>query len=197
MKKLLCILIFLFCVLAFACSSAIADIETTNPLKPLGKEGIVEARLPDSVTIIKDEAFEGTGLIKVELSDNVSFVGERAFANISSLREIRIPLATHYIASTAFEGSNRITIIAPANSYARMWAKNQGLPFSPLIMLYAFTQTNVISIIFVDRFDEIIELDCFTTFKSEAQWRKLEETNITQIEELIANHVQGRSPPIA
>ena len=155
-----------------------------------------QAIIPSSVKIIEDEAFEGTALIKVELPGKVLSIGDRAFAGIYSLREIKVPLATKYIASTAFDGSERITITAPANSYARTFARSRGLPFSPIVMFCASTQIPLISVFCIDRSTEIIETKT-TAFNPETQWQRIEEIKITRTEELIANHVQGRSPPMA
>lgn len=189
MKKGITFVLIVLCVLVFAISYASArDIPE--------KEIIVESRLPASLEIIGEEAFDGTALTKIELPSTVIQVGERAFANILSLREVSIPYLTRYIASNAFEGSNRTTITAPANSYARTYARTKDIPFSPIVMLCASTQASVATILSISRSKEILESDSSVRPILETQWKRIEEINITRTEELIANHVQGRAPPI-
>lgn len=197
MRKLLLVFLTLLCIMAFAVSCASADNSAAIVLELQEQKNIYESKLPESVELIEDEAFEGTALIKVEIPNNVVSIGERAFAGISSLREIRIPITTSYIADTAFEGSNRTTITAPGNSYARAYAKNHGLPFSPIIMFCASTQGTSLSALSFNRRTEVAENDTKSDFKPKTQWRRIEEINISRTEELIANHVQGRSPPMA
>ena len=200
MRKIMLIITISLCVLAFTT----ADATTDNTLffdstisESHEKEFIRGFTLPASVEIIEDEAFESTALVKVELPQSVIVIGERAFADISTLREVIIPQTTSYIASTAFEGSNRTTITAPGNSYAQTWAKEHGVPFSPIIMFCASTQLSTTSIMLIDGYREIIERNSSSDKKPGKQWYIIEEINITRAEELIANHVQGRSPPMS
>lgn len=194
MKKAILLLIIMLCLLTLTIS--LAEAEGFIPFIP--EDGIItEARLPASVTVIEDEAFEGTALVKVELPESVETIGERAFANISTLCKIRIPVTTSYIASSAFEGSNRTIITAPGNSYARTWAKEHGLPFSPIVMICASVQGPSIQILTSNRSTEVMDGQTESDNKPESQWRKIEEINVIRTEELIANHVQGRSPPRA
>lgn len=194
MKKAIPFLVILLCILAFTISSA----ETKEFISLIPEnETVTEAKLPSSLETIEDEAFEGTALVKVELPEGVETIGEHAFANISTLCNIRIPITTSYIASSAFEGSDRTTITAPGNSYARTWAKNNGLPFSPIVMFCASVQGQSIQVITLNRSTEVTDGQTESDIKPEKQWRRIEEIKITRTEELIANHVQGRSPPMA
>ena len=59
-------------------------------------------QLPVSLRVIEDEAFEGTAIVSAALPDSVESIGERAFANISALRSVKIPNATKEIAKSAF-----------------------------------------------------------------------------------------------
>lgn len=197
MKKALPFILILLCTWAFTISLAIAERDPVIILELQEKDAITEAKLPASVKTIEDEAFEGTAIVKVELPDSVESLGERVFANITTLREIKIPFTTRHIASSAFDGSNRTTIIAPANSYARTFARTHGLPFSPIVMFCASVQDPSVSVLNVNRSTEVIETEAKANFSSETQWRRIEELNITRTEELIANHVQGRAPPMA
>ena len=197
MKKVLLFIVSLLCIMAFAISYATAERGIAIVLELREKEIIPESKLPESVEIIEDEAFEGTALRKIKLPDSADSVGERAFADIPTLREIRISIKTSYIANNAFEGSERTTIIAPANSYARAYAKNQGIPFSTIVMFCASTQGTMASTLSINRSTEILESEDKSDSIPEHQWRRIEELNIARTEELIANHVEGRAPPKA
>lgn len=94
-------------------------------------------KLPASLKIIEDEAFEDTAIENVALPESVESVGERAFASITTLRSVRIPDNTQHIAATAFEGSRSLTIIAASNSYARNWAKENGIAFEQILVISA------------------------------------------------------------
>ena len=204
MKKIIPFGIIVLCVLAFTVSFTIAErgvaIVLELPEKELldfhTGEAIPESKFPASVEIIEDEAFEGTALGNVELPNSAIKIGERAFADISTLRDVRIPFTTQYIASSAFDGSDKTTITAPVNSYARVYARNHGLPFSPVAMFCATTQMLSISSFISDRSKEVIDIDVKPYINPETQWRRIEELNIIRTEKLIANHVQGRAPPM-
>ena len=194
MRRMITFLLILLCGLAFT-SYASAEIETL--VVELSEKGIIaEAKLPTSIELIEDEAFEGTALIKIELPDKTLSIGEQAFANIQSLQEIKIPFTTKQIASTAFNGSNKATIIAPVNSYARAFARKHGLPFYPIVMFCATGQGTTIPILSVNRSTEVKETENKTNFSPETQWRRIDELTTFRTEELIANHVQGRAPPM-
>ena len=196
MKKVIPFILILLFILAFAISYASAERGVAIVLELPDKDSIPKSKLPAYVTVIEDEAFEGTALVKVELPETVRSLGERSFANISTLQEVRIPLATKYIASTAFDGSYRTTITAPANSYAKAYARTHGLPFSPIVMFCASVQGQLVQVVTLNRAAEIIDRHAKSDFKPETQWRRIEEINVARTEELIANHVQGRSPPM-
>ena len=88
--------------------------------------------LPASLQIIDDSAFEGTALVSVDIPESVTYIGENAFANIPSLLAVHIPDATQFIGKDAFTNSNKVTITASSNSYARTWAKDNGFRFQVL-----------------------------------------------------------------
>lgn len=151
--------------------------------------------LPASVEIIEEEAFEGTAIIKIELPETVKSVGDRAFANIDTLRSIRIPLATKVIAATAFAGSKNVTINAVPNSYARKFARTQGLPFSPVASFCATNQgTMSFSSAEGAHFDFITVIS--EEYKLERNYRQLEEYNVVGTLDIIFNEIQGRGPPM-
>ena len=97
--------------------------------------------LPAALQIIDESAFEGTALVSVELPEKLEYIGEKAFAHILTLRSIHIPDSTKHIGKNAFTGSGQVTITAYSNSYARTWARNNGIPFNPIAALTASNGT--------------------------------------------------------
>ncbi|MBQ3762133.1 MAG: leucine-rich repeat protein [Clostridia bacterium] len=82
--------------------------------------------LPTALQIIDERAFYGsTSIGKVVLSNNVTEIRSRAFAN-STLYEINLPASITYIAEDAFEGPDKVTITASEGSYAYRWAVEHG-----------------------------------------------------------------------
>ena len=78
--------------------------------------------MPASLETIEEEAFYGDQSIdKVVLSDNVTTIGPRAFAD-SSLTEINLPGSITYIDPSAFDGPDQVTVTADPNTYAYDWA---------------------------------------------------------------------------
>ena len=102
--------------------------------------------LPASLQVIEDSAFEGTAIVSVGISESVSYIGERAFANIPTLLGVSIPDKTQFIGKEAFADSKQVTLTASSNSYARTWAKDNGYRFRLLatfsardgMILYSF-----------------------------------------------------------
>ena len=153
-------------------------------------------RLPISLMIIEDEAFEGTAVTEVILPETVTTIGERAFADIDNLRSIRIPIGTISIADNVFAGSNRVVITAAPNSYARAWAKKNHVPFSPITVMYAGfggvnASTNLVTVS-----KEIIDIESIEKQESIRTWKRLEEIEVYNTIKIIANIVQGRAPPV-
>ncbi len=93
--------------------------------------------LPSSLRIIDDSAFEGTALVSVDIPESVTYIGDNAFANIPTLLAVHIPDATQFIGKNAFANSKNVTITASSNSYARSWAKDNGLRFQLLVTFSA------------------------------------------------------------
>jgi len=88
--------------------------------------------MPARLEVIEDEAFMGdTSISRVTLSDTVTRIGSRAFAD-SSLTEIHLPRSITYIADDAFEGCMDFVVTADEGSYAHDWAAQKGL-VEPLI----------------------------------------------------------------
>ena len=102
--------------------------------------GVVEARiwvgimpesdykLPESLTIIEEEAFYGSVIQGLIIPDSVKTIGPRAFANCLNLRGVELSSEIESIADDAFENCPNLTIFASRGSYAAMYAEDRGIP---------------------------------------------------------------------
>lgn len=103
----------------FAAILVLAMLLTNSGLSALADAVL---NMPAALKIIDEEAFYGdTSIDKVVLSDKVKEIRARAFAN-STLSEINLPDSLTFIAEDAFDGSDKVTVTAPAGSYAYQWA---------------------------------------------------------------------------
>ena len=84
---------------------------------------LVRLELPENVTEIGEEAFAGTGVQAIDVPENIQQIGARAFADCEILRVVVIPSADVTIDPTAFEGCGDITIIAPAGGTVQTFAE--------------------------------------------------------------------------
>ena len=142
--KLFLLVLFLV-LIAFTCAQAAVNEEkaaqmpasvlvkyTSLPevkITPAAAETTPSFKLPASLQVIEDSAFEGTAIVSVELPESVAYIGDYAFADIQTLLGIQIPDATTYIGKNAFAGSKQVTLTASSGSYARTWARENGLRF--------------------------------------------------------------------
>ena len=85
--------------------------------------------LPDSLTTIEAEAFEGGAFRYVQLPEGAIMIGSRAFADCPSLAYIYIPEETGTIAVDAFSGVSGLTILGRSGSYAEFYAQRNGIAF--------------------------------------------------------------------
>ena len=197
-KKYLSVLVFVIVAMAFTVSFA-SSIENDALLiannAQLEEIYIRVLEFPASLEVIEEEAFEGTAIVNVKIPETVTTISDRAFANIPTLRSIRIPLATTQIASNAFAGSNNVTINAAPDSYARKYAKAHGLPFSPVTMFCAENQGTISVNITVCAHIDIDTVSADNNIP-ERQWQKLEEINVIGTLDIIFNDIQGRGPPM-
>ena len=85
------------------------------------------AVFPSSLRDICDEAFSGTAIDSAYFGDKLVTIGEKAFMNVETLKDVYIPEETSYIGNKAFP---RATFIHGAeNSYAEKWALLNGYSF--------------------------------------------------------------------
>ena len=203
------IITLLLTLFVFTCANAAVNTDsgkqlpasqTIRPAEETPEKQRTASILPAALQIIDESAFEGTALISVELPEELEYIGEKAFAHILSLRSIRIPDKTKYIGKNAFTGSGKVTITAYADSYARTWARNNGLPFAPIAALTASGGTPQITGLNLNRTtqDQLTNDETIQTPKySEQNGRAEGEIKAAKHEECFAYSVQGRAPPMA
>lgn len=86
--------------------------------------------LPRALRSIGEEAFKGTAVESVVIADGVTAIGERAFADMHTLKMICVPESVEYIADHAFEGSMNLVIQGKTDSYISRWAREHGIAFT-------------------------------------------------------------------
>ena len=95
-----------------------------------GCTALTAIELPEELTRIRPQVFEGCiGLTSVRIPESVTEIGWTAFANCKNLEYVWLPPAITDISLAAFVDCPRLTIHAPAGSYAEAFAKRAGIPF--------------------------------------------------------------------
>jgi len=124
MKKLALILALLFSIsIWFSSASLLWD----DPPEDMSLAFV----LPTSLVMIEDEAFVATAAQTVLLTDSLSEIGDRAFADSPSLKIVIIPGSVVYIGEHAFDGISDLTIRGEKGSYAAKWAQEHNIAFVP------------------------------------------------------------------
>ncbi len=211
-KKANKIIIFSFCLVAFlmiftyAHANMLPDAisnqkDTAFIIQQQNKEGTQESsfNLPTSLITIEESAFEGTALTTVKLPEQVKTIEDNAFANIPTLKTIFIPKATSYIGKDTFKGSNRITITSAPKSYARVWARDNEIPFSPIISFYAYIPPLPVAVTYTSKAERpelMLEGETIYNQRANQTGRMTRELNAEQFETFTAFHIQGRAPPL-
>ncbi len=85
--------------------------------------------LPAALARIEEEAFMGCSFAYIKLSENVTSIGNKAFADCPYLVHIYIPQKTTAIADDAFYGMTGLVIHGTAGSYAEEYASLHGFTF--------------------------------------------------------------------
>jgi len=88
------------------------------------------AHFPNSLRYIGEEAFQGTAFRTLVLQDGFLQAGERAFSEMSQLRDAYIPGSVEYIAGSAFMRSGLETIYGLYDTYAEKWAEEHQVAFA-------------------------------------------------------------------
>ena len=100
----------------------------------IGCSKLQNLTLSENLKEIQTGAFIScTSLKKVIIPDGVKIIEESAFGGCTSLEEIHISASVTEIEgvnqSGAFTDCSKLTIYAPAGSYAEQYAKDNGIPF--------------------------------------------------------------------
>ena len=85
--------------------------------------------LPQSLTIIGEEAFAGIAAERVDVTENVVSIESRAFADCGNLREIIIPSTVLSIDDHALSGCDNVTIYGTKGTEAERFANAAGFAF--------------------------------------------------------------------
>ena len=86
--------------------------------------------IPPSITSIGNWAFKDCSSLKnLTIPDSVILIGYKAFGGCTSLTDVTIPESATEIRFDAFEGCPKLTIHAPTGSYAEQLAKEYNIPF--------------------------------------------------------------------
>ena len=89
---------------------------------------------PTGLSVIEPEAFAGIPATLIKLSENVSIIGDQAFANCSYLNQIYIPRSVVSISDTAFDSVPKavLSIVGYNNTKAQYYATSNNISFIPL-----------------------------------------------------------------
>ena len=156
--------------------------------------------LPASLEMIGEEAFEGIATSKIQLPETLTAIGDRAFANARNLRHVYIPASVKTIGRNAFDGTRQLTITGASGSYARTWARENGIPFSPITVMYADAGAQPAGSVFLrdtESSNAIFDDDVLTSQGDRPTRRHHDELNASKYQGYVAFHILGRAPPAA
>lgn len=94
-------------------------------------EGDAGFTLPTELVSIGEEAFAGIPAERVEITENVTSIGARAFADCEKLTALVIPATVEHIDDTALDGTENVTVYGEADSEAQRFAEANNIPFVP------------------------------------------------------------------
>ena len=91
-----------------------------------------EVRFGKNVTRIDGWAFQRCGLREVVLPEGLTLINGEAFQGFQDLESVTIPDSVTDIEESAFDGCERLTIHAREGSFAERFAAARGIPFAAL-----------------------------------------------------------------
>ncbi len=94
------------------------------------RDGIKSVVIPNTMAEIPELCFAAMdSLTKMVIPNGVHLIGDEAFAWCNSLDSVVIPSAVTSIEHDAFKDCPKLTIHAPAGSFAEQYAKDHNIPF--------------------------------------------------------------------
>ena len=119
---------------------------------PIVKTSLTSITLPNSVTSIGSNAFEGcSGLTTITLSNSITSIGSNAFGGCSGLTTITLPNSLTSIGEAAFEGCSGLTMLTLPNSITSIGkAAFLGCSGLTTITAKATTPVNLLGYVFMD-----------------------------------------------
>ncbi len=89
---------------------------------------------PASLKKVENEAFSGTGVERIIISETCESIGSLAFANCENLTVIDIPFSLTSIEDDSFSGTPNVVVSAPVNSYAIDWAQEHNISYTTTLI---------------------------------------------------------------
>lgn len=124
---------------AFCFCLSLKKLELPNALEKIGKGAFSECgrltsvEIPNSVTEIGENAFtKCKSLQKVKLGTGITTIPSCCFSNCTNLKKVEIPASVTAMDHLAFKNCNKLTIYAPAGSYAEQYAKENNIQFEAI-----------------------------------------------------------------
>ena len=103
---------------------------TIDEIIPMDEPDLI---LPESLTVVEEEAFMNTSASVVSIPDKVTSIGERAFYGSSLLRQVYIPSSVTTIGDESFSNcAESLIVYGEAGSYAESWADENEYMFMPV-----------------------------------------------------------------
>lgn len=101
-------------------------------------------KLPSSLQVIEESAFEGTNSLVVALPEGVRVVQQHAFANAVQLRHINLPSTVENLGEDIFEGDWSVTIHGRPDSKAQDYARRYRIRFRSLDVILVPIQDDML-----------------------------------------------------
>ena len=127
---------------------------------------------PSALTTIDDEAFSGIAARRIRITDKVSRIGSKAFADCQKLNCIYIPESCTSIANNAFVygdsviGYNGVFIYGKSGSYAQTFANENGFEFCLALTLPQRIQQYILATGDYKSYDATLDLNGDGTISS-------------------------------
>ena len=102
----------------FADCSSLVHIDIANSITSIpsntfnGCTSLSNIKLPEELKIIRNEAFQGSGLTEITIPDKVTSIESYAFKNCTSLIEANVPDSVTSMGSYVFDGCSSLTDVS-------------------------------------------------------------------------------------